>query len=335
MGILVTGCAGFIGMHVAKMLLDRGDLVIGIDNMNDYYDPGLKNLRLMELNSYKNFKFINCDITNKNLIEELFSSNNIKNIIHLAGQPGVRYSLKNPLLCIQSNIVGFGILIECAKNYSVEHVVYASSSSVYGANKTTPFSVDQNVDHPVNLYAASKKSNELIAHAYSHLYGVRTTGLRYFTVYGPWGRPDMSTWLFTDSIMTGRPIDVFGGGKMMRDFTYVDDIARGTVMALDVKLTEKEGAKSSSIAFGADNAPYRLYNIGNNKPVELMKFIEVLESAVEIKANINFLPMQKGDMQITYADIVDSQRDLGFEPVMTLEDGLRSWINWYRWYLHR
>lgn len=330
MKILLTGCAGFIGMHVAQILLSRGDTVVGIDNLNDYYDPRLKQARLAQLKSQKNFIFVQGDIADRVTVEELFAREKPQRVINLAAQPGVQYSLKNPHAYIQANLVGFGNILEGCRHNDVEHLVYASSSSVYGANTRMPFSVHDNVDHPVSLYAASKKANELMAHSYSHLYGLPTTGLRYFTAYGPWGRPDMSPWLFTSAIIEGRVIDVFNYGKMQRDFTFVDDIAEGTVRVLDrVPQTDTKPGITNPEQ-GSRNAPYKVYNIGNQQPVELLTFIKTIEDALGLEAKKNFLPMRSGDVVATYADIEDLKRDIGFEPKTSLADGIVKWVDWYR-----
>ena len=332
MKILITGCAGFIGMHVAQILLKRGDKVVGIDNLNDYYDPQLKFARLERLKCYSNFTFVQGDIADRATVENLFAAEKPNRVVNLAAQPGVRYSLKNPHVYIQTNLVGFGNILEGCRHNGVEHFVYASSSSVYGANTHMPFSVHDNVDHPVSLYAASKKANELMAHSYSHLYSLATTGLRYFTVYGPWGRPDMSPWLFTSAILEGRPIDVFNNGKMQRDFTYIDDIAEGTVRALD-KLPEANQSFDTNYPDpGSSYTPYRVYNIGNHQPVELMTFIQTIENALGIEAQKNFLPMQNGDVVATYADVEDMKSDFGFEPNTSLVDGIAKWAEWYKSY---
>jgi UDP-glucuronate 4-epimerase len=332
MVILVTGAAGFIGMHVTRLLLERGDQVVGIDNLNDYYDPTLKRARLDELSSYPNFQFNPIDIADSASIHQLFATVKPLSVIHLAAQPGVRYSLSNPQAYIQSNLVGFGNILEGCRHHAVKHLVYASSSSVYGANKKLPFSVDDPVDHPVSLYAASKKANELMAHSYSHLYGLPTTGLRYFTVYGPWGRPDMSPWIFTSAILEGRSIDIFNNGKMKRDFTFINDIAEGTVRVLDH--IPEPIAEGSAIPQkpGQSAAPYRIYNIGNNQPIDLMVFIETLEKALGQKAQKNFLPMQAGDVVATYADIDDLEKDVGFKPKTPLVQGITQWVQWYKSY---
>jgi UDP-glucuronate 4-epimerase len=317
-------------MHVVLILLKRGDEVIGIDNLNDYYDPNLKLARLQQLQPYSNFKFIHGDIADSQAVEALFSAEKPNRVVNLAAQPGVRYSLKNPHAYIQTNLVGFGNLLEGCRHNGVEHFVYASSSSVYGANTHMPFSVHDNVDHPVSLYAASKKANELMAHSYSHLYGLPTTGLRYFTVYGPWGRPDMSPWLFTSAILEDRPIDVFNMGKMQRDFTYIDDIAEGTVRVLDKVAAPNPGFSTNAPDPSSSYAPYRVYNIGNHTPVELMTFIQTIESALGIEAKMNFLPMQNGDVVATYADVEDLKRDVGFEPKTSLAEGISRWVEWFR-----
>lgn len=333
MKILLTGCAGFIGMHVAELLLSRGENVIGIDNLNDFYDPRLKLVRLERLRSHTNFKFVHGDIVDRATVDALFASEKPNRVINLAAQPGVRYSLKNPYAYIQTNLVGFLNLLECSRHNGVEHFVYASSSSVYGANTRMPFSVHDNVDHPVSLYAASKKANELMAHTYSHLYGLPTTGLRYFTVYGPWGRPDMSPWLFTSAILEGRPINVFNHGKMQRDFTFVKDIAEGTVQVLDCIPASNPAFSTEAPDPGSSYARYKVYNIGNNKPVELMEFIKTIEEALGMVAKKNYLPMQLGDVLATYADIEDLKRDIGFEPHTTLADGISQWVAWYQGYV--
>ncbi|MDP2832693.1 MAG: NAD-dependent epimerase [Pseudomonadota bacterium] len=332
MKVLVTGAAGFIGMHVSEILLKRGDEVVGIDNLNDYYDPKLKLARLERLKPYPNFKFVRGDIADRVTVEDLFAAEKFNKVINLAAQPGVRYSLKNPYVYIQTNLVGFGNLLEGCRHNGVEHFVYASSSSVYGANTHMPFSVHDNVDHPVSLYAASKKANELMAHTYSHLYGLPTTGLRYFTVYGPWGRPDMSPWLFTSAILEDRTIDVFNMGKMQRDFTYIDDIAEGTVRVLDKIATPNPDFTTDAPDPGTSYAPYRVYNIGNHQPVELMTFIKIIEDSLGQEAKKNYLPMQPGDVVATYANVDDLKRDVGFEPKTELATGIANWAAWYRKY---
>jgi UDP-glucuronate 4-epimerase len=330
MKILITGVAGFIGMHVAKLLLSRGDEVVGVDNLNDYYSPQLKRDRLDQLKQFENFSFVQADIVDRIAMDDLFATERFNRVINLAAQAGVRYSLTNPQAYIQTNLVGFGNVLEGCRKYHVEHLVYASSSSVYGANTKIPFSIHDNVDHPVSLYAATKKANELMAHSYSHLYGVPTTGLRYFTVYGPWGRPDMSPWLFTSAILEGRPIDVFNQGKMMRDFTYIDDIAEGTVQVLDQIAKPNPHFNTNDPDPASSHAPYRVYNIGNHQPVELMAFIETIESAVGVEAKKNFLPMQNGDVVATYANVEALKYDIGFEPKTDLSEGIARWVVWYK-----
>jgi len=332
MKILVTGCAGFIGMHVCLRLLERGDLVVGIDNLNDYYDPRLKLARLDQLNGHANFRFEKVDIADLAALDLLFGTEKPRRVIHLAAQAGVRYSLKNPHVYVQSNLVGFVNILEECRHHDVDHLVYASSSSVYGANTKMPFTVHDNVDHPVSLYAASKKANELMAHTYSHLYGLPTTGLRYFTVYGPWGRPDMSPWLFTSAILEGRSIDIFNHGNMLRDFTFVDDVADGTVRVLDHVASVNPDFSTDAPDPGSSSAPYRVYNIGNNQPVKLLDFIALLEEAIGKPAKKNMLPMQPGDVFATYADIEDLKRDVGFEPKTPIETGIRRWVEWYKSY---
>ena len=332
MRILVTGAAGFIGMHVARLLLERGDEVVGIDNLNDYYDPRLKAARLEHLAPFSNFRFVRMDVADTAAITELFAAERFRRVIHLAAQAGVRYSLTNPQAYIQSNLVGFGNILEGCRHNAVEHLVYASSSSVYGANTRMPFSVHDEVNHPVSLYAATKKSNELMAHSYSHLFGLPTTGLRYFTVYGPWGRPDMSPWLFSSAILEGRSIDVFNHGKMRRDFTFVDDIAEGTVRVMDHVATGNADFNPNHPDPGSSRAPYRVYNIGNQQPVELMTFINTIEQALGKEAQKNFLPMQAGDVLATFADVEDLKKDIGFSPKTSLETGIARWAEWFRAY---
>ncbi len=333
MRILVTGAAGFIGMHVARLLLERGDEVVGIDNLNDYYDPRLKAARLEHLAPFANFRFVRMDVADTAAITELFAAERFRRVIHLAAQAGVRYSLTNPQAYIQSNLVGFGNILEGCRHNAVEHLVYASSSSVYGANTRMPFSVHDEVNHPVSLYAATKKSNELMAHSYSHLFGLPTTGLRYFTVYGPWGRPDMSPWLFSSAILEGRSIDVFNHGKMRRDFTFVDDIAEGTVRVMDHVASGNADFNPNHPDPGSSRAPYRVYNIGNQQPVELMTFINTIEQALGKEAQKNFLPMQAGDVLATFADVEDLKKDIGFSPKTSLETGIARWAEWFRAYV--
>jgi UDP-glucuronate 4-epimerase len=332
MKILVTGAAGFIGMHVAKRLLERGDEVVGVDNLNDYYDVQLKQDRLLQIQSFAKFRFIKLDIADRAAMDELFAQEQFQRVVNLAAQPGVRYSLKNPHAYIQSNIVGFTNLLEGCRHHKIEHFTYASSSSVYGANTAMPFSVHHNVDHPVSLYAATKKANELMAHTYSHLYGLPTTGLRFFTVYGPWGRPDMSPSLFTSAILEGRPIDVFNQGKMQRDFTYIDDIVEGVIRVMDQPATPNLAFDPERPDPGTSYAPYRVYNIGNHEPVELMTFIETIENALGKKATRNMLPMQPGDVVATYAEVEDLRLAVGFEPKTPLVEGIAKFVAWYKAY---
>ncbi len=332
MKVLVTGAAGFIGMHTCLRLLERGDQVVGVDNLNDYYDVKLKQDRLEQLNAFDRFRFERLDIADRAAMEGLFAREGFQRVINLAAQPGVRYSLKNPHAYIQSNIVGFTNVLEGCRHHKVEHLVFASSSSVYGANTAMPFSVHQNVDHPVSLYAATKKANELMAHTYSHLYGLPATGLRFFTVYGPWGRPDMSPSLFAGAITAGRAIDVFNHGKMQRDFTYIDDIVEGVVRVLDQPAVADSTFDCAHPDPGTSYAPYRLYNIGNHEPVELMAFIETIEEAVGRKAEKNMLPMQDGDVVATYADTEDLRQAVGFAPRTPLKEGVAKFVAWYQAY---
>jgi len=330
--ILVTGAAGFIGSHLSKRLLDRGDEVVGLDNMNDYYDVRLKEDRLSQLQGRKGFKFVKLALEDRKGMETLFKAQSFDKVVNLAAQAGVRYSLVNPHAYIDSNIVGFTNILEGCRHNDVKHLLYASSSSVYGANTKMPFSVHHNVDHPVSLYAASKKANELMAHTYSHLYGLPTTGLRFFTVYGPWGRPDMALFLFTRAIIEGKPIDVFNHGKMRRDFTYIDDIVEGLIRVLDKSPEPNLDWNGENPDPGTSYAPYRIYNIGNNNPVELMRFIEVLEDCLGKKAKKNLMPLQPGDVPATYADVDDLMRDVGFKPETSVEDGIKCFVDWYRAY---
>lgn len=330
MKVLVTGAAGFIGMHVSKALLERGDTVVGIDNLNDYYSVQLKLDRLKQLEPFERFSFQKIDIADAAAMQTLFDEANFNRVINLAAQAGVRYSLINPMAYVQSNLVGFANVLEQCRHHKIEHLVYASSSSVYGANQKVPFSESDNVDHPVSLYAATKKSNELMAHTYSHLYRLPTTGLRFFTVYGPWGRPDMSPSLFASAILEGRPIDVFNHGKMRRDFTYIDDITEGVVRVLD-KIPEPDPQFDRLNPNPAtSDAPYRLYNIGNNEPVELMTFIETLENVIGKKAQKNMLPMQPGDVEETAADIDALLGAIRFRPATTLHQGVPNFVAWYK-----
>lgn len=330
--ILVTGAAGFIGFSLAKRLLERGDEVVGIDNLNDYYDVNLKKARLAQLEGRQGFRFIKMSLEDREGILSLFKEERFDKAINLAAQAGVRYSLINPYSYIDSNIVGFTNLLEGCRHNGVKHFVFASSSSVYGANTKMPFSVHDNVDHPVSLYAATKKANELMAHTYSHLYQLPCTGLRFFTVYGPWGRPDMALFLFTKAILEGKPIDVFNYGKMQRDFTYIDDIVEGVIRVADNIPQADLKWSGDKPDPGTSRAPYRIYNIGNNNPVELMRFIEVLEKALGKEAAKNLLPLQLGDVPATYADVDDLIRDVGFKPATSIEDGIKRFVEWYKDY---
>ncbi len=331
---LITGAIGFIGFHLCKRLLDGGNDVVGIDNINDYYDVNLKLARLAILQKYCSFTFHKTDIADLRSMEVVFSNRKtpFDVVINLAAQPGVRYSLKNPHSYISSNIVGFTNVLECCRHNKVKHLVFASSSSIYGLNDKIPFSVRDNVDHPVSLYAASKKANELMAHTYAHLYSLPCTGLRFFTVYGPWGRPDMAYFSFTEAITEGKPIDVFNYGKMKRDFTYIDDIIEGVVRVVDRIPQPNPDWDRKNPDPGSSYAPYKLYNIGNNNPVELAKFIEILETNLGKKAQKNLLPMQQGDVPVTYADIDDLIKDVGFKPSIPLEVGIKRFVEWYKAY---
>ena len=328
--VLVTGAAGFIGFHLSRKLLDNGIKVVGLDNLNDYYDPKLKQARLSWLTPHPSFTHVNIDLADRSAMEDLFARLKFDAVVNLAAQAGVRYSLKNPHSYVNTNMVGFLNVLEGCRHSDVRHLVFASSSSVYGANTNMPFSVNENVDHPVSLYAASKKSNELMAHAYSSLFGLHCTGLRFFTVYGAWGRPDMALFLFTRAILENRPIDVFNYGKMKRDFTYIDDIVEGVFRVIH-KLPEPDPNWSGENPDSATSyCPYRLYNIGNNRPVNLMRYIEVLEECLGKKAEKNFLPMQKGDVPATCADVDDLVTDVGFEPNTPIETGISNFVGWYR-----
>jgi len=332
MKILVTGAAGFIGSHLAKYLLNRGDEVVGLDNLNDYYDVSLKQARLKKLETQVGFRFIKLDLADRQGIAELFAQEKFEKVVNLAAQAGVRYSIVNPYAYIDSNIQGFINILEGCRHNDVKHLVYASSSSVYGANTSMPFSVHDNIDHPLSLYAASKKSNELMAHTYSHLYRLPTTGLRFFTVYGPWGRPDMAMFLFAKAILAGEPIQVFNYGKMKRDFTYIDDIVEGVVRTMDHTATINPEWSGEQPDPGTSAAPYRLYNIGNNNPVELMYLIEVLEKTLGKTAEKQMMPIQPGDVPATYADVEALVADVGFKPATSIEDGVARFVEWYREY---
>ncbi len=332
MRILITGAAGFIGFHTSQYLLNRGDSVIGIDNLNDYYDPSLKEARLSQLKNNSNFSFHKIDIIDKDAVDNVFKSESPDYIIHLAAQAGVRYSLKNPYAYIDSNITGFMNILEACRHNPVKHLTFASSSSVYGSNTRMPFSVNDNVDHPLSLYAATKKSNELMAHTYSHLYNIPVSGLRFFTVYGPWGRPDMALFIFTKKILNGERIDVFNNGQHKRDFTYIDDIVEGVVRVSDNIAISNPDWNSDNPDPATSKAPYRLYNIGNNKPVELMYFIELIEKNLDKKADKNYLPLQPGDVPETYAN-VDALIDyVDYSPSTSIESGIENFIKWYKDY---
>lgn len=330
--VLVTGVAGFIGHHVAKRLLERGDRVLGLDNLNDYYDVNLKQARLAQLSPFAHFRFLTIDLLDRENVAKMFESEPIDKVVHLAAQAGVRYSLINPYAYIDSNITGFLHILEGCRRVGSSHLLFASSSSVYGGNTRQPFSVHDNVDHPLSLYAASKKANELMAHTYAHLYGLPCTGLRFFTVYGPWGRPDMALFLFTKAILEGRPIDVFNFGNMQRDFTYIDDIVEGVIRILDRPASPDPNWSSEMPDPGSSSAPYRLYNIGNHHPVPLLRFIEVLEEVLGKKAEKRLLPCQPGDISATYAEVGDLIRDVGFKPDTPIEVGIRRFVRWYREY---
>ena len=332
MKVLVTGAAGFIGSELSIKLLNRGDTVIGIDNHNDYYDPNLKQARLDRHIENLNYTHIRMDITDEKNIKELFDKYQFDGVVNLAAQAGVRYSIENPLSYINTNMVGFGHILEGCRNNNVGHLVYASSSSVYGSNTKMPFSVHDNVDHPVSLYAASKKANELMAHSYSHLYGLPTTGLRFFTVYGPWGRPDMALFKFTDAILKGKKISVFNFGQHKRDFTYIDDIVEGVIRVLDIPAKSDLTWNGDKPNPGRSEAPWRVYNIGNSSPVELLDYIDAIEEALNIKAVQELLPLQPGDVPDTYANVDDLVKDFGYKPSMNVKNGVKNFVEWYKGY---
>ena len=332
MKLLVTGAAGFIGSSLCLSLLDRGDEVIGIDNHNDYYDPKLKVARLSRHENHPNYKHLRMDIRDKELVESLFEENDFDAVINLAAQAGVRYSIENPLAYVDTNIVGFANILESCRHNQLKHLIYASSSSVYGSNSKVPFSEHDNVNHPVSLYAASKKSNELMAHCYSHLYSLPTTGLRFFTVYGPWDRPDMALQKFTKSILAGKKIQVFNYGKHRRDFTYIDDIVKGVIHVLDQPATSNQDWNSIEPDSGTSSAPWRIYNIGNNSPVELLDYIKAIENALKVKANMELLPLQPGDVLDTFADVSDLVKDFDYKPSITIKEGVAKFIEWYKNY---
>lgn len=335
MRVLITGAAGFIGMHLALKLLERGDEVVGIDNFNDYYDVSLKERRLqrvMDAAGEGKFTFFRLDLADRDGMAKLFAEEGLDEVVNLAAQAGVRYSIDNPLAYVDSNLLGFAHILEGCRHNGVKHLVYASSSSVYGANESMPFSVHDNVDHPLSLYAASKKANELMAHTYSHLYGLPTTGLRFFTVYGPWSRPDMAMFKFTKAILAGKPIDVFNYGKHRRDFTYIDDIVEGVIRTLDHTASPNPDWRGTAPDPGTSKAPWRIYNIGNQNPVELMDYISAIEKALGMKAELNLLPLQPGDVPDTYADVEALVQDVGYRPSMSVEEGTRRFVEWYRDY---
>ena len=332
MRILVTGAAGFIGSHLSHRLLERGDEVLGLDNLNDYYDPTIKQARLERLLPRPGFSFVQGSLEDRGTVERGFANFRPEKVVNLAAQAGVRYSLENPQAYIESNIVGFTNILEACRHGGVDHLVYASSSSVYGSNRKLPFSVEDSVDHPVSLYAATKKANELMAHTYSHLFGLPTTGLRFFTVYGPWGRPDMALFLFTRNILAGRPIDVFNHGRHTRDFTYIDDIVEGVIRTLDRVPAPDPEYDPMHPNPGSSSAPYRVYNIGNSAPVPLLRYIEVLEECLGRKAEMNLLPLQPGDVPDTASDVEALRRDTGYRPSTPIETGIRNFVDWYRDY---
>jgi len=332
MKVLVTGSAGFIGSALTLRLLERGDNVVGVDNHNDYYDPSLKEARLARHIDHSNYEHFKIDIENGESMGQLFKVNSFNGVVHLAAQAGVRYSIENPSAYINTNLVGFGNILEGCRHSNVGHLVYASSSSVYGANTKIPFSIHDNIDHPLSLYAASKKANELMAHTYSHLYNMPTTGLRFFTVYGPWGRPDMALFKFTKAILEGEKIKVFNFGKHRRDFTYVDDIVEGVIRVLDQPAQSNPNWSGEKPDPGTSFAPWRVYNIGNNSPVELMDYISAIEEALGIKAEKELLPLQPGDVPDTYADVDDLVKDFDYKPFMGIEEGVKNFVDWYKEY---
>jgi len=332
MAVLVTGAAGFIGSHVAHRLLDRGEEVVGLDNLNDYYDPTLKDARLARLTPRPGFRFERLDVADRSGMERFFATRRPDRVVHLAAQAGVRYSLTNPYAYLESNIVGFQNVLEGCRHHGCTHLVYASSSSVYGGNAKLPFSIHDNVDHPLSLYAASKKANELFAHTYSHLFGLPTTGLRFFTVYGPWGRPDMALFLFTRNILAGKPIDVFNHGRHTRDFTFIDDIVEGILRTLDRTATPDPAFDPTRPDPGTSGAPWRVHNIGNGRPVQLLDYIRTLERELGRKAELNLLPLQPGDVPDTMCDTETLERDTGYRPSTTVEEGIAQFVRWYREY---
>lgn len=335
MQVLITGCAGFIGFWLSKKCLSNGIKVVGVDNLNDYYDVSLKEARLKQLEENPNFSFYKIDISDDLATQEIFQNNAFDVVVNLAAQAGVRYSLTNPHAYIQANLVGFTNILEGCRHHKVKHLVYASSSSVYGANTRLPFSVEDNVDHPVSLYAATKKANELMAHTYAHLYQLPVTGLRFFTVYGPWGRPDMALFKFVDAIFNDKPLDVFNHGQMIRDFTYIDDIVEGVFRVMQKAPTPDTSWQGDHPNPATSYAPYRLYNIGNDKPEQLMDFIRAIEKACDKKANLNMLPMQPGDVPATHADVKALQNDFNYKPNTSIEDGIAKFVEWYQAYYQK
>lgn len=332
MKVLVTGAAGFIGFHLSSRLLSQGHEVVGLDNLNDYYDVSLKQARLKQLEGHSNFRLVKADLGDRPKMEEVFRNDQYERVFHLAAQAGVRYSLTNPHVYIESNLVGFLHILEGCRHAQVPHLIYASSSSVYGANTQMPFSVHDRVDHPVSLYAATKKANELMAHTYSHLYRIPTTGLRFFTVYGPWGRPDMALFLFSKAILTGKPIELFNFGKMERDFTYIDDIIEGVVRVGEKIPAPDPNWSSRNPDPATSSAPYRIFNIGNNNPVALLKLLDTLEQCLGKKGERRLVPIQPGDVPATYADVDDLMKEVGFKPATPIEEGVRRFVDWYRGY---
>lgn len=333
--LIVTGVAGFIGYHTAKALLAKNIAVVGVDSLTTYYDVRLKQARLRDLQSSSGFSFHKIDVADSAALHEVFEVTRPRAVVHLAAQAGVRYSIENPEVYVASNLVGFANVLECCRRHEVQHLVYASTSSVYGANSTVPFSEHHTTDHPVSFYAATKKANEVMAHSYAWLYGLPCTGLRFFTVYGPWGRPDMALFKFTDAILKGQPIDVYNNGDMVRDFTYVDDIVKGVVGVLEVPPQRNPEWDRSAPHPGSSSAPYRILNIGNGRPVQLMRYVEVLEKCLGKKAEIRFMPMQAGDVQKTFADTSELERTVGYKPVTTIESGIGRFVDWYLDYFHK
>ncbi|MDM5116295.1 NAD-dependent epimerase [Aeromonas salmonicida] len=334
MKYLVTGAAGFIGAKVCELLCSKGDLVVGVDNLNDYYDVSLKISRLDKLASFANFKFVKMDVSNRNGVLATFSKERFDRVIHLAAQAGVRHSMENPFAYTDSNVTGFLAILEGCRHHCIKHLVYASSSSVYGMNEEMPFKVSEPTDHPISLYAATKKMNELMAHTYSHLYGIPTTGLRFFTVYGPWGRPDMALFKFTKDMLSGKPIDVYNNGLLSRDFTYIDDIAEGVIRVADVVPIANAAWRCATGSPADSSAPYRVFNIGNGKPIKIIDFIQSIEQALGVKAIKNMMPMQSGDVYATWADTEDLFATISYRPSMNIEQGIQNFVDWYRSYYH-